>query len=315
MFGLFRKTPAQQAEDEAKLQASLTKTRQGLFGRIGALFQANEVTDDTWDELEELLIQADLGINTALAVVQRLRNRVQAQNLKRVEDVRAALKDELVKLLAHPPLTSVEEPRMLTVVLIVGVNGSGKTTSIAKLARHYKARGKKVVLAAADTFRAAAIDQLKIWGERVGVEVIAQAPGADPGAVVFDAIRASQESRQAELLIIDTAGRLHTKFNLMKELEKVRAVCARQVHDAPHETLLVLDATTGQNAISQAKHFKDSVQVSGIILTKLDGTAKGGIVFAIEQELGLPVRFVGTGEKADDFAEFDPKAFVEGILG
>ena len=315
MFGLFRKTPAQQAEDEAKLQASLTKTRQGLFGRIGALFQTNEVTDDTWDELEELLIQADLGINTALAVVQRLRNRVRAQNLKRVEDVRAALKDELVKLLAHPPLTSVEEPRMLTVVLIVGVNGSGKTTSIAKLARYYKARGKKVVLAAADTFRAAAIDQLKIWGERVGVEVIAQAPGADPGAVVFDAIRASQESRQAELLIIDTAGRLHTKFNLMKELEKVRAVCARQVHDAPHETLLVLDATTGQNAISQAKHFKDSVQVSGIILAKLDGTAKGGIVFAIEQELGLPVRFVGTGEKADDFAEFDPKAFVEGILG
>jgi len=315
VFGLFRKTPAQQAEDEAKLQASLTKTRQGLFGRIGALFQTNEVTDDTWDELEELLIQADLGINTALAVVQRLRNRVRAQNLKRVEDVRAALKDELVKLLAHPPLTSVEEPRMLTVVLIVGVNGSGKTTSIAKLARYYKARGKKVVLAAADTFRAAAIDQLKIWGERVGVEVIAQAPGADPGAVVFDAIRASQESRQAELLIIDTAGRLHTKFNLMKELEKVRAVCARQVHDAPHETLLVLDATTGQNAISQAKHFKDSVQVSGIILAKLDGTAKGGIVFAIEQELGLPVRFVGTGEKADDFAEFDPKAFVEGILG
>ncbi len=315
MFGLFRKTPAQQAEDEAKLQASLTKTRQGLFGRIGALFQANEVTDDTWDELEELLIQADLGINTALAVVERLRARVQAQKLKRVEDVYAALKDELVKLLAHPPLTSVEEPRMLTVVLIVGVNGSGKTTTIAKLARYYKARGKKVVLAAADTFRAAAIDQLKIWGERVGVEVIAQAPGADPGAVVFDAIRASQESRQAELLIIDTAGRLHTKFNLMKELEKVRAVCARQVHDAPHETLLVLDATTGQNAISQAKHFKDSVQVSGIILTKLDGTAKGGIVFAIEQELGLPVRFVGTGEKADDFAEFDPKVFVEGILG
>ncbi len=180
---------------------------------------------------------------------------------------------------------------------------------------YYKARGKRVVLAAADTFRAAAIDQIKIWGERTGVEVIAQAPGADPGAVVFDAIRACQETRKAELLIIDTAGRLHTKYNLMKELEKVHAVCARQVHAAPHETLLVLDATTGQNAISQAKHFKDAVKVTGIILTKLDGTAKGGIVFAIEQELGLPVRFVGTGEKADDFAEFDPKAFVEGIFG
>ena len=172
-----------------------------------------------------------------------------------------------------------------------------------------------MVLAAADTFRAAAIDQIKIWGERTGVEVIAQAPGADPGAVVFDAIRACQETRKAELLIIDTAGRLHTKYNLMKELEKVHAVCARQVHSAPHETLLVLDATTGQNAISQAKHFKEAVHVTGIILTKLDGTAKGGIVFAIEQELGLPVRFVGTGEKADDFAEFDPKAFVDGIFG
>jgi fused signal recognition particle receptor len=315
VFGLFRRTPAQQAEDDAKIEASLAKTRQGLFGRIGAIFQANEVTDETWDELEEVLIQADLGINTSLQVVERLRARVQKERLKRVDDVRAALKDELVKLLSDPEASAIEEPRMLTVVLIVGVNGSGKTTSIAKLAKFYKARGKRVVLAAADTFRAAAIDQLKIWGERTGVEVIAQAPGADPGAVVFDAIRACQETRKAELLIIDTAGRLHTKFNLMKELEKVRAVCARQVHAAPHETLLVLDATTGQNAISQAKHFKETAQVTGIILTKLDGTAKGGIVFAIEQELGLPVRFVGTGEKVDDLAEFDPRAFVEGILG
>jgi fused signal recognition particle receptor len=315
VFGLFRRTPAQQAEDDAKIEASLAKTRQGFFGRIGTLFQANEVTDETWDELEELLIQADLGINAALQLVERLRARVQKERLKRVEDVRAALKDELVGLLAHPAENTIEEPRLLTVVLIVGVNGSGKTTSIAKLAKYYKARGKRVVLAAADTFRAAAIDQLKIWGERTAVEVIAQAPGADPGAVVFDAIRASQETRRADLLIVDTAGRLHTKYNLMKELEKVRAVCARQVHAAPHETLLVLDATTGQNAISQAKHFKEAVQVTGIILTKLDGTAKGGIVFAIEQELGLPVRFVGTGEKVDDFAVFDPKAFVDGILG
>jgi fused signal recognition particle receptor len=311
---LFRKTPSQQAEDDAKIQASLSKTRQGFFGRINTLFQANEITDETWDELEELLIQADLGINTASQLVDRLRTRARKENIKRVNDARASLRDELLALLADPPPNTVDEPRMLTIVLVVGVNGSGKTTSIAKLAKYYKARGKRVVLAAGDTFRAAAIDQLKIWGERVGVEVISQVPGADPGAVVFDAIRASQESRRADLLIIDTAGRLHTKYNLMKELEKVYQVCARQVHDAPHETLLVLDATTGQNAISQATHFKDAVQISGIILTKLDGTAKGGIVFAIEQELGVPVRFVGTGEQADDFAEFDPRAFVDGIL-
>jgi fused signal recognition particle receptor len=314
VFNIFRKTPQEKAEDQARIEASLSKTRQGFFGRIGTLFQANEITDDTWDELEELLIQADLGINAASQTVDHLRERVRRDNIKRVGDVKEALKQELVALLADPEPMKIDEPRMLTVVLIVGVNGSGKTTSIAKLAQYYKRRGRRVVLAAADTFRAAAIDQLKIWGERVGVNVIAQGPGADPGAVVFDAIRASQESRGADLLIVDTAGRLHTKFNLMKELEKVYTVCARQVHDAPHETLLVLDATTGQNAISQAKHFKDAVQVTGIILTKLDGTAKGGIVFAIQQELGVPVRFVGTGEKPNDFAEFDPVAFVNGIL-
>jgi fused signal recognition particle receptor len=312
---LFRKSQAEQAEDDAKIQASLAKTRQGLFGRIGLLFQANEISGETWDELEALLIQADLGVNTALQVVERVRGRVQRENLKKMEQVRQVLKEELIRLLGEPQVSTIDEPRMLTVMLIVGVNGSGKTTSIAKLAQYYRRRGRRVVLAAADTFRAAAIDQLKIWGDRVGVEVIAQAPGADPGAVVFDAIRASQESRNADLLIIDTAGRLHTKYNLMKELEKVRSVAARQVHAAPHETLLVLDATTGQNAISQAKHFKESVQVTGIILTKLDSTAKGGIVFAIEEELRIPVRFVGTGERPDDFAEFDPKAFVSGILG
>jgi fused signal recognition particle receptor len=315
LASLFRRSTDEKAQDEAKIQESLAKTRQGFFGRISTLFQANEVTDETWSELEELLIQSDLGINTSLQVVEQLQRRVKRDNIKRVSDVREVLKDELVKLLPQPDTDVLDDPRLLTVVLIVGVNGSGKTTTIAKLARHYKSRGRRVVLAAADTFRAAAIDQLKIWGERTGVEVIAQAPGADPGAVVFDAIRASQETRRADLLIIDTAGRLHTKYNLMKELEKVRSVCARQVHDAPHETFLVLDATTGQNAISQAKHFKEAVQVTGIILTKLDGTAKGGIVFAIEQELGLPVRFVGTGEKADDFAQFDPRAFVTGILG
>jgi fused signal recognition particle receptor len=315
VVALFRKSQAQKAEDDAKIKASLARTRQGVFGRISSLFQANEITEQTWDELEAMLIQADLGVNTALQLVARVRSRVERDNIKTVQQVHDALFEELTRLLGEAQVDNIYEPRMLTVVLVVGVNGSGKTTSIAKLAQYYKRRGRRVVLAAADTFRAAAIDQLKIWGERVGVEVIAQAPGADPGAVVFDAIRASQESRNADLLIVDTAGRLHTKYNLMKELEKVRSVAARQVHAAPHETLLVLDATTGQNAISQAKHFKESVQVTGIILTKLDSTAKGGIVFAIEDELKIPVRFVGTGEKADDFAEFDPRAFVSGILG
>ncbi|HIC89459.1 MAG TPA: signal recognition particle-docking protein FtsY [Anaerolineae bacterium] len=300
--------------DEERLQQSLAKTRRGFFGRIGGLFQANEITDDLWDELEELLILADVGVDTTMELVERVRDRVERERVKRTNDAYAILKDEMVALFSDPPPMALDEPRLLTVVLVVGVNGSGKTTTIAKLAKLYKDRGRKVVLAAADTFRAAAIDQLKIWAERVGVDVIAQGPGADPGAVVYDAIRASQESRKADMLIIDTAGRLHTRYNLMKELEKVRAVAVKQVHKAPHETFLVLDASTGQNALFQARQFKQSVGVTGVILAKLDGTAKGGIVFAIARELGVPVRFVGTGEKVDDIAEFDARVFVNGLF-
>jgi fused signal recognition particle receptor len=201
----------------------------------------------------------------------------------------------------------------LTVILVVGVNGSGKTTTIAKLAHHYQKEGKQVVLAAADTFRAAAIDQLEIWGERAGCTVIAHQPKADPGAVVFDAIK-SGLARKADMVIIDTAGRLHTKFNLMKELEKLKSIAQKQVHAAPHETLLVLDATTGQNAVSQAKHFRDSVAITGVVLTKLDGTAKGGVVFAIGKELGVPVRYIGLGESIDDLMPFDSKLFVDGLF-
>ena len=309
LFGGGEKTAEAQ-----KIEQGLTKTRQGVFGRIGSLFQANEITDVLWEELEALLVQADVGVETTLELVETVRGRVAAEGVKRAGDAYAILKEEMVRLFGDAPPMAIAEPRLLTVVLVVGVNGSGKTTTIAKLAYYYKQRGRKVVLAAADTFRAAAIDQLKIWGERAGVEVIAQGQGADPGAVVYDAIRASQESRKADLLIVDTAGRLHTKFNLMKELEKIRAVAAKQVHRAPHETFLILDATTGQNALAQARAFKDAVKVSGVILTKLDGTAKGGVVLAIRRELGVPVRFLGVGEGLDDLVEFDAWAFVEGLF-
>ncbi len=313
---MFRKlfSSEEKREEEQKIEQSLAKTRRGFFGRIGSLFQANEITDDLWEELEALLIQADVGVNTTLRLVERVQERVEREGIKRTGDAYEVLKEEMVALFGDAPPMAIDEPRLLTVVLVVGVNGSGKTTTIAKLAYYYKQRGRKVVLAAADTFRAAAIDQLKIWGERAGVDVIAQGPGADPGAVVYDAIRASQESRQADLLIVDTAGRLHTKYNLMKELEKIRRVAAKQVHKAPHESFLVLDATTGQNALIQARHFKESVGVTGVILTKLDSTAKGGVVLAIQQELGVPVRFVGTGEGLDDLIEFDPATFVMGLF-
>jgi fused signal recognition particle receptor len=306
---------AEKTEDELRLEASLQKTRSGIFGRIGTLFQENEITEELWDELEESLIMADVGVETTQELVEKTRNRVERENVKATKDAYTVLKQEMVALLRSDEPLHIEEPRILTVVLVVGVNGSGKTTTIGKLANLYKKRGKKVVLAAGDTFRAAAIEQLQVWGQRAGVEVIAQAPGSDPAAVLFDAMRASQESRHADILIADTAGRLQNKYNLMQELEKMRRVAARQVHRAPHEILLVLDASTGQNAILQAKGFQETAGVTGIVLTKLDGTSKGGAVLSIKKQLGVPVRFVGTGEKIDDLAEFDPVAFVEGLLG
>ena len=310
---LFKK-PEEKRAEEAKIHDSLAKTRRGFFGQIGDLFQANELTDDTWEDLETLLIQADVGGSTSQALVERLKTACRTRGIKRASDARGLFKQELVQLLTQhqPPRDDME--RLLTVIMIVGVNGSGKTTSIGKMAKMYKDAGYKVVIAAADTFRAAVIDQLGVWAERAGVEMISQGPGADPGAVVYDAIRASQESRRADVLLIDTAGRLHTKFNLMKELQKVRSVASAQVHRAPHEVLLVLDANTGQNAIAQAKHFKEATQLTGVVLTKLDGTAKGGVVFAIGEELQLPVRYVGTGEKITDWAEFDAQTFVDGLF-
>ena len=316
MFGrLFGKKKEEKTEDDVKLEQSLTKTRSGIFGRIGTIFQENEITDELWEELEETLIMGDVGMATAEELLTTTRERVAQENIKASSDAYLVLKQEMVRMLQSDEPLHIEEPRILTVVLVVGVNGSGKTTSIGKMAYYYKQRGRKVVLGAADTFRAAAIDQLKIWADRAGVDIIAHEPGADPGAVIFDAIRASQESRRADLLIVDTAGRLQTKFNLMKELEKIKAVAGKQVHRAPHEVLLVLDASTGQNAISQAKAFQESAGVTGLVLTKLDGTSKGGAILNVKRELGVPVRFVGTGEKISDFALFDPVAFVTGLLG
>ncbi len=246
-------------------------------------------------------------------LVDTLRERVRRDGLYRAEQLLGALRSELRAILTDPPVFEMEEARLLTVVMVVGVNGSGKTTTIGKLAQRYKDRGRKVILAAGDTFRAAAIDQLRIWGERADVPIIAGQPGGDPAAVAYDGIRAAR-ARGFDMLFIDTAGRLHTKFNLMKELEKVYGVCRKSVHAAPHEVLLVLDAPTGQNALTQAEKFKESVHVSGVILTKLDSTAKGGMVFAIYRELGLPVRFIGTGERLQDLAPFDADQFVAGLF-
>ena len=296
-----------------KMQDSLSRTRQSFFGQITSLLGANEITAETWEELEELLILADVGAGTTIEIVDKVRGRVNQERVLSAARVKEMLKEELrAKLNVEGPPVPGRVP--LRVFLIVGVNGSGKTTSIAKLAYRYRELlDRKVMLAAADTFRAAAIDQIKLWGERLGIEVISHQPGADPGAVVFDALQAAQK-RNVDVLIIDTAGRLHTKFNLMQELKKVRNVIAKALPGAPHETLLVLDGTTGQNALSQAKHFKDAVEVTGVIISKLDGTAKGGMVFSVAQDLQLPVHYVGTGEKMEDFVEFYPEDFVDGLF-
>ncbi|MHB0876544.1 MAG: signal recognition particle-docking protein FtsY [Anaerolineae bacterium] len=296
---------------KSALGEALSKTRR-LFGeRLGGILGGGEVTEETWESLEELLIQADVGGATSAELVERVRQR--AARARSATEIEQALKEEMLAVLrdvtAHPD----EEERLLTVVMVVGVNGSGKTTSVGKLARYYQKQGHKVLLAAADTFRAAAIDQLRIWAERAGVEMVAHQPGADPGAVVYDSIRASR-ARGDDLLMIDTAGRLHTKYNLMAELKKLTDVTRRNVHRAPHEVFLVLDATTGQNAIEQAKHFREAAGLTGVVLAKLDGTAKGGVVFSVARELGVPIRFVGTGEKIDDLEEFDPQAFVDGLF-
>ncbi len=299
-----------------KFTDGLTKTRDGFASAVNDLvYRFREVDEDFFDELEDLLIQADVGVTTTMDLVEDLKEEVKRRNLKDP----VAVRDALVEVVANR-LQEDEADRELnmqdglTVILFVGVNGVGKTTTIGKLAHQLKSEGRSVMLAAGDTFRAGAIDQLQVWGERVGVPVIRQAEGSDPAAVVFDAVQAAK-SRGVDVLICDTAGRLQNKVNLMKELEKVKRVIEREVPNGPHEVLLALDATTGQNAMVQAKAFKEATNVSGIVLTKLDGTAKGGIVLAIRNELDIPVKYVGLGEKVDDLQAFDPEQFVYGLFG
>jgi fused signal recognition particle receptor len=304
---------------EQKTEAALQRTRRSWFGRITGILDRGRIDEDLWLELEEVLLGADVGVRTTEKILDAVKAVVEKEHIRDPQEVREILKDELIDILESVPFTGalwgdeVEEPPRPGVILVVGVNGTGKTTSIGKLAHLYRSEGESVVVAAGDTFRAAAIDQLREWGERVGAQVVAHREGADPGAVAFDAIGAAQ-SRDAAVAIIDTAGRLHTKFNLMEELRKVKRVIERKDPTAPHEVLLVLDATTGQNALIQAKAFSEAVKVTAIALTKLDGTSKGGIVFAICDELGLPVRFVGTGEGEDDLSPFDAEAFVDALF-
>lgn len=295
------------------IRESLSRTRRSVFGQIVNVLGAGEIDEETWEDLEALLIQADMGVPTTMQLIDNLQARVGEEGLYRTDELLEALKRELRAMLDEPPEFALEKPRQLTVAMIVGVNGSGKTTTIGKLARYYKERDRKVIMVAGDTFRAAAIDQLKIWSERANVPMVSGEPGGDPAAIIYDGIRAAR-GRGFDLLLVDTAGRLHTKFNLMQEIEKIYNVCKRSVHAAPHEVLLVLDAPTGQNALVQATRFKEAVNVTGVVLTKLDSTAKGGMVFAIYQELGLPVRFIGTGEKIQDLAPFDADQFVDGLF-
>ena len=296
----------------ARWKTGLSRSSKAAFGRLANLLGATEINDETWEELESLLIQADLGLETTESVLEALHNSVRSQGLTHSAELQSLLKDELRLRLDAPP--RLEFPSRPAIILLVGVNGSGKTTTAAKLGRRFADEGKRVLLVAADTFRAAAIDQLQIWAERLELPIVAGQMGSDPGAVVFDGIQAAV-SRGFNLVLVDTAGRLHTRYNLMEELKKVYRVAGKALPGAPHAVWLVLDATTGQNALVQARAFKEAVNVTGVILAKLDSSARGGMTFAIQRELGLPIIFAGLGEKAEDLMTFDPDNFVNGILG
>ena len=295
-----------------RLKQGLFKTKNAIVGKVDALFKKFvKVDEDLFDELEELLISADIGVNTTEEILDELRDTVKDKRIKEPDEVKRELFDILRRMIGeHEPLNLSTKP---SVILVIGVNGVGKTTSIGKISAELKRQGKKVVVAAADTFRAAAAEQLNVWTDRAGVDIIKQAAGADPASVVFDAISAVK-SRGADVLIVDTAGRLHNKKNLMDELAKIDRVIARELPNAAKETLLVLDATTGQNAVYQAKEFKEASKITGLVLTKLDGTAKGGIIISIKKELGIPVKFIGVGEQIDDMKPFDSKEFAGALF-
>ncbi|HWR38658.1 MAG TPA: signal recognition particle-docking protein FtsY [Patescibacteria group bacterium] len=297
-----------------RLKSGLEKTRKNFTEKIEQLVTGSAKIDDEFlEELEAVLLVADVGVQTTNRLMGDIRQGIKSREINSPDDLRPFLRGRLENYLNGSEQGPLEAAQPPTVVMIVGVNGVGKTTTIGKLANFYAQQGKKVIVAAADTFRAAAIDQLEVWGERAGTEVIKHSEGSDPAAVAFDAVQAAK-ARKADMVIIDTAGRLHTKANLMEELKKIGRVIAREIPDAPHETLLVLDATTGQNAVNQARLFNEVVTLSGLVLTKLDGTAKGGIVIALKQELGLPVKWIGVGEGVDDLRPFDAKDFAAALF-
>jgi len=295
-----------------KLKAGLEKTKNAVFGQVNEVVKSfRKVDEDLLEELEEVMICADMGVSTTERVIEELRDRIKSEKIKDADDVKVALAEILRDMVGEgEPLRLDTKP---SVILVIGVNGVGKTTSIGKIAHHLKEEGKNVVVAAADTFRAAAIEQLAVWCDRAGVELVKQSEGADPASVVFDAIAAANK-RNADVLIIDTAGRLHNKVGLMDELAKINRIITRELPDAARETLLVLDATTGQNAVLQAQKFKQAADITGLILTKLDGTAKGGAIFSIKEEVDIPVKYIGVGEQIDDMQPFDAAMFADALL-
>lgn len=319
LFGRRQDAPRTEEEaqrEEEQVVQSLEKSRQGVFGRIAQMFQTDDpITDELWDELEEALIQGDVGLETTQYLVNRTKDRVNRYGTKRAREARDMLKAEMVRVFQEQVKPAPATTPKPYVVLVVGVNGAGKTTLIAKLAHRYKNRfGKRVLLAAGDTFRAAATEQLETWAERAGVPCVSLGQGADAAAVVYKAIDAALE-QDIDVLIVDTAGRLQAKYNLMQELEKIRNIIARKLPGAPHEVILVIDATTGQNGVLQAKAFLKSAGVTDVAVTKMDGTAKGGIAFAVAQDIERPIRYLGTGEKLDALALFDAQAFVDALFG